>query len=41
MRPAKLMLLLICLALSFGGSFTCKAESGSDQITVNPKTPAK
>ena len=28
-----LLLILLCAALSFGGSFTCKGEQNSDRFT--------
>jgi hypothetical protein len=30
---ATLLLILLCAALSFGGSFTCKGEQNSDRFT--------
>ena len=35
MNWQKLILLMICCALAFGGTFTCKSESGSSSITKN------
>ena len=28
-----LLLIVLCAALSFGGSFTCKGEQNSDRLT--------
>jgi len=41
MRLRNLMLLVICAAFAFGGTFTCKSESSSSTFTSDPKTPAK
>lgn len=37
----RLVLLLICCALAFGGTFTCSSSNDSDDFTQNPQTPAK
>ncbi|HZN10915.1 MAG TPA: hypothetical protein VFC61_04515 [Blastocatellia bacterium] len=39
MRFATLLIVILCAALSFGGSFTCKSDSNSDDFTQNPRTP--
>ena len=36
-----ILMLIALAALSFGGSFTCKASTNSDKFTENPRTPAK
>ena len=41
MRWRNLLLLIVCAAFAFGGSFTCHAHSGDDHFTSDPKTPAK
>ena len=32
-RLTTLLLIVLCAALSFGGSFTCKGEQNSDRFT--------
>ena len=34
----KLILLTICAALTFGGTFTCKSDNNSATITDEPTT---
>jgi len=36
-----LLLLILCAAFAFGGSFTCHSSSDGDKFTSDPKTPAK
>ncbi len=36
MRITTLILLVLCAALCFGGSFNCKADQNSDQFTHHP-----
>ena len=33
MKIATFILIVLCVALSFGGSFTCKGEQNSDRFT--------
>ena len=40
MRLRTLLLVIVCAAFAFGGSFTCHAETDSDDFTANPRTPA-
>ena len=40
-RWRNLLLLILCAAFAFGGSFTCKSSSDSDEFTSDPKTSAK
>ena len=40
-RWRNVVLLIVCAALMFGGSFTCHSSSDSDHFTSDPKTPAK
>ncbi len=39
MRYTTLCLIVLCAALSFGGSFTCEGSSNSEDFTENPRTP--
>ena len=39
MNLTRLLLVVLCAALCFGGSFTCKADNNSDDFTQNPRTP--
>ena len=39
MKITTLLLIVLCAALSFGGSFTCNADNNSDGFTRNPRTP--
>jgi hypothetical protein len=34
----RLALIVLCAALCFGGSFTCKGSNNSDRFTANPNT---
>ena len=38
MKLRTILLILICAALSFGGSFTCRSDNNSDDFTENPQT---
>ena len=33
MKPTTLLLIILCAALCFGGTFTCKGEQNSDRFT--------
>ena len=35
----RLALIVLCAALCFGGSFTCKGSTNSSDFTQNPSTP--
>jgi hypothetical protein len=37
----KLLMVFVCCAFAFGGTFTCTSSSDSDDFTQNPQTPAK
>lgn len=39
MRWLSLMIVLCCVMLSLGGTFTCKGENNSGDFTENPRTP--
>ena len=41
MKLRNLILLTICAALCFGGTFTCKSDQDSVKFTENPQTGAK
>jgi hypothetical protein len=41
MKTRDLVLVILSAILAFGGSFTCKSNSDSDEFTENPATPAK
>jgi len=41
MRLRNVLLLMVCAAFAFGGTFTCRSDSDSSTFTSNPKTPAK
>jgi hypothetical protein len=36
----KLLLVIVCAALTFGGTFTCRTNNNSDDFTRNPSTGA-
>ena len=37
MKPlARLILVVLCAAFCFGGTFTCKGSQNSDRFTQNP-----
>ena len=36
MKPITLVLIILCAALSFGGSFECRGEQNSDRFTHHP-----
>ena len=35
-----LVLVIICAAMAFGGTFTCRADNNSSSFTSNPNTGA-
>ncbi len=35
-RLTTVLLVVLCAALSFGGTFTCKGEQNSDRFTHHP-----
>ena len=35
----KWLLLIVCCAFAFGGTFTCRSDTDSDDFTHNPQTP--
>ena len=39
-RIRDLLLIIICAALAFGGTFTCRGSTNSDEFTSNPSTGA-
>jgi hypothetical protein len=39
MRLRNLILLVVIAALTFGGTFTCRATQDSSKFTENPQTP--
>ncbi|HYO08070.1 MAG TPA: hypothetical protein VER17_03795 [Tepidisphaeraceae bacterium] len=41
MNRTRLLLLALCAALTFGGTFTCKSNNDSGNFSENPQTPAK
>ena len=41
MNFKRLLLIVLCAALTFGGTFTCKSTTDSDKFTEDPTTGAK
>jgi len=39
-RVKNLLLIIVCAALAFGGTFTCRSSTNSDEFTSNPSTGA-
>ena len=39
-RLRNLLLIIVCAALTFGGTFTCRGSTDSDEFTSNPNTGA-
>ena len=39
-RIRNLLLIIVCAALTFGGTFTCRTNNNSDDFTSNPSTGA-
>lgn len=35
-----LLIVVVCAALAFGGTFTCRSNNNSDDFTANPSTGA-
>ena len=35
-----LLIVVVCAALAFGGTFTCRSDNDSDEFTSNPNTGA-
>ena len=36
MNPVTIVLIVLCAAFSFGGSFNCRADQNSDRFTHHP-----
>jgi hypothetical protein len=41
MNLRRLLLVVLCAAFAFGGTFTCRSDSDSDHFTSNPHTSKK
>jgi hypothetical protein len=39
-RIRTLLMVTVCAALTFGGTFTCRTDTNSDDFTRNPSTGA-
>ena len=41
MKLTRLILIILCAALAFGGTFTCKSSTDSDDHTSIPRSGAR